>query len=167
MPKCAIAGFSGSCVETVFLHTCPIFHSHQQSMVQFQHIFCSIWCRHYFYASHSERCILISHCGFFLIKVELIYNVVPISVLQQSDPVIHTHTHTHTHSFSRIIFYHDLSQERGYSSLFCIVEPYCASILNVIVCLYRPQIPSLFHSLSPPLNNHKSVLYVCGSVSVL
>ena len=28
----------------------------------------------------------------FFIKVKLIYNVVPISAVQQSDPVIHVHT---------------------------------------------------------------------------
>ena len=49
----------------------------------------------------------------------LIYNVVPISAVQQSGPVIHTytHTHTHTHSLSYITFHHGLSQGTGYSSL--------------------------------------------------
>ena len=32
----------------------------------------------------------------------MIYSVVPVSILQQRNPV--THTHTHTHSFSYIIF---------------------------------------------------------------
>ena len=52
----------------------------------------------------------------------LIYNVVPISAVQQSDSVIHTymyiyiytHTHTHIHCF---LFHHGLPQETGYSSL--------------------------------------------------
>ena len=35
----------------------------------------------------------------FCIKVQLTYNVVPISALQHSDPDTHTHTHTHTHIF--------------------------------------------------------------------
>ena len=32
----------------------------------------------------------------------MIYNVLPISAVQPSDPILHTHTHTHT-SFSHII----------------------------------------------------------------
>ena len=32
--------------------------------------------------------------------LQFIYNVLPISATQQSDPVIYTHTHTHTHTFS-------------------------------------------------------------------
>ena len=39
----------------------------------------------------------------FVIEVELIYNVVLVSCIQQSDSVTymytHTHTHTHTHTF--------------------------------------------------------------------
>ena len=55
---------------------------------------------------------------------------VPISAVQQNDPVIHTahthtNTHTHTHTphtthiyiFCYIIFHHGLSQEIRYSSL--------------------------------------------------
>ena len=44
-------------------------------------------------------------------------NVVPISAVQQSDPVIHIDTH----SFCHIIFHHVLSQEIRYGSL-CYTE---------------------------------------------
>ena len=75
--------------------------------------------------------------------LQLIYNVVPISAVQQSDSVIHR--------LSYIIFHHGLSQKIGYSSLCYAVGPCCLSILNVIVCLYQPQTPSPSHFLSPPL----------------
>ena len=51
------------------------------------------------------------------------------------------------HSLSYIIFYHGLSQETGYSSLCYTVRPHCLSILNAIVCSYKPQTPSLSLSL--------------------
>ena len=56
---------------------------------------------------------------FFLIKIQLIYNVVPTSAVQKSDSVIHTHTHTYIylHSFLNILFHSGLSQETGYSFL--------------------------------------------------
>ena len=59
-------------------------------------------------------------CCFFLIKIQLIYNVVPISTVQKSDSVIHTHTHTYIylHFFLNILFHPGLSQETG-SSFLC------------------------------------------------
>ena len=75
-------------------------------------------------------------------------------------------TNIYLYSFSHTIFHHILSQEIGYSSLCCTVEPHCLSILNVIVCIYKPQTPPPAHFLSPPLAN-KSVLYVCESVEGL
>ena len=69
------------------------------------------------------------------------------------------------HSFSHIIFHHGLSQETGYSSLCHSIGSHCSSILNATVCIYQPQMPRPSHSL--PLGNHKSVPYVCESVSVL
>ena len=36
---------------------------------------------------------------FFLIKIQLIYNVLPISTVQKSDSVIHTHTHIYIFTF--------------------------------------------------------------------
>ena len=87
-----------------------------------------------------DTCVTISPCWvfflfvcFYFFKVQLIYDVVPISAIQQSDPVIQ---HLHTHSFSYIIFHHGLSQETGYSCLCCTVGPQCLSILNVIVYIY-------------------------------
>ena len=57
---------------------------------------------------------------FFLL--ELIYNVLIISAVQQSDPVIHIHN-----SFSHIIFDHVPSQVTRYSSLCYTVGPHCLS----------------------------------------
>ena len=73
---------------------------------------------------------------------------------------IYTHTHTHTHSFLPI-FHHVLSQEIRYSSLCCTVGLY------LIFCIYQPQTPTPLHFLPLPLGNHRSVLYVCVSVSIL
>ena len=74
---------------------------------------------------------------------------------------------THTHSLSYINLHHGLFQEPGYSSLCYTVGPHCLSILNVIVCIYSPQTPYPSHCLFLPLGNHRYVLYVCVSVSVL
>ena len=93
--------------------------------------------------------------SFFLVvlkKLQLIYSVVPISAVQQSDPVIHiymyiyvcvciyilvyTYMYTHTHFFPYIIFHHGLAQEIGYSSLCYTAGTHWLSILNVIVCIY-------------------------------
>ena len=58
--------------------------------------------------------------------------IVPISAVQQSDPVIHIHIY----SPSYIIFHHGPSQETGHSSLCYTVGPHCSSTLSVIVCIY-------------------------------
>ena len=71
-------------------------------------------------------------CFLLIFKVQLIYNPVPFSAVQQNDPVIHIPTHC----FSDIIFYLALSQETGYSSLCCSIRSHCLSILNVMVCIY-------------------------------
>ena len=49
----------------------------------------------------------------FFIEVELIYNIVLISAVQQINSVIHTHTHTHTHThiLFQILFHDGLSQD--------------------------------------------------------
>ena len=84
----------------------------------------------------------------------MIYNVVPISAVQQSDSVIHIYTF-----FFNILFHYGLSQDIVYSSLCYTLGPCCSPILNVIICIYQPQIPGPSLSLPPPLRNHKSVLY--------
>ena len=58
----------------------------------------------------------------FLIEVQLIYNVVLISAVQQSDSVIHLN---HFH----ILFHYSLSQDVEYSSLRYVVGPCYLSIL--------------------------------------
>ena len=60
-----------------------------------------------------------------------------------------TQFYTYIRSFLNILFHYGLSQEIGYSSLCYTVRPCCLSILNVIVCIYQPQIPSPFLSLHP------------------
>ena len=84
----------------------------------------------------------------------MIYNVLPISAVQQSDPAIHTYTF-----FSHILFHHVLSQETGHSSQCYTVGSHCLSILNVIVCIYHPKLPVHPTPYHLPLGNHRSVLY--------
>ena len=74
--------------------------------------------------------------SFFLIEVYLIYNVMPISAVQQSDSVTDIYTFFLKYSFPLWF-----TQEIGYSSLCYTVGPCCLSILNVIVCIYQPPIP--------------------------
>ena len=57
-------------------------------------------------------------------------------------------------------------QETGYSFLCWTAGPLCLPVLSGIVCTYEPQTPPPSHSLLLPLGNHKSLLYVCESVSV-
>ena len=58
---------------------------------------------------------------------ELIYKVVLISVVLQSDSVIHILFH--------ILFHYGLSQDTEYGSLCNTVGPCCLSILYIIVCI--------------------------------
>ena len=60
------------------------------------------------------------------------YSVVLISAVQPSDSFIHIYT--------LYFFQCGLSQDTEYSSLRYILGPCCLSILNVIVCIYQPQI---------------------------
>ena len=79
---------------------------------------------------------LLSQALFFKIEVLLIYNVVFVSGLWQSDSVLHTHTHTHTHILFPILFSYRLLQNIEYSSLCCTVGPCCLSILCLVVCIF-------------------------------
>ena len=53
--------------------------------------------------------------------------------------------------FSYYLLSWPISQETGYCSLCYTVGPHGLSILNVIVCVYQPQTPSLSHFLPPSL----------------
>ena len=73
-------------------------------------------------------------------------NVVPISAVQPSDPVIYTHIYiyTHTHSFFHIIPHHVLLQETGHSSLCKLCFKFLLELCPLQPCLghfYR-MIPS-------------------------
>ena len=93
---------------------------------------------------------------FFLIRTQLIYNVVSVSVYS-----IVTQSYMYIFSFSHTSFHHGLSQETGYSSLCCTVGPHCSSILNIMVCIYQPLPVHPTSSLLPP-GKYKSVLHFCN-----
>lgn len=81
----------------------------------------------------------------FKIEVSLIYNVVPISVVQQSNSVVCIYT-----LFSYILFHYALSEDIIFP---CAVysRTCCMPVPNVIVCTCQPQTPSVPTSPSPPL----------------
>ena len=82
----------------------------------------------------------------FFIDVPLIYNVVPISPVQQTDSVIHIGIYFLKYSFLLWSIPGDWIEFLRYAGGLC-----CSSILNVIVCIYQPQTcsPSLSLPLSP------------------
>ena len=87
----------------------------------------------------------------FQLKYIYIYIYIYVCVYIYIYIYICIYIYIYAHSLSYIIFHHGLSQETGYSSLCYIVGPHCISILNVTVCIYLPQTPSLWHSfLHPP-----------------
>ena len=123
----------------------------------------------------------------FFIKVQLIYNMIPISTIQHSDSVIHiyiytfflkkifcytwftlfcqfllyskvTQLHIYIHSFSYIILHHVSPQVIGYSSLCYTAGPHCLSTLNAIVSIYQPQTSSPSHSL--PLHSFFVLFFI-------
>ena len=64
----------------------------------------------------------------YFIKVELIYNYVLISAIQQSDLVAHMYTLFFT-------FHYGLSLDIEYSSLCYTVGPCFLSVLYIVVCI--------------------------------
>ena len=102
---------------------------------------------------------------YFLINfigVQLIYNVVLVSVVQQSESVMHTHIST----LFQILFPCRSLQSIEQSFLCYTVGSYELSILYIVVYVCQSQSPDL--SLPPfPVGNHKFVFYIYDSVSVL
>ena len=85
----------------------------------------------------------------FLHWIWLVYNVVPLSTVQQGDSVIPIYT-----LFFMFFSITGLSQYIEHSSLCCTLGPGCfLSTLNVIVCIYQPQTSSLSFSTLHPLAN--------------
>ena len=68
----------------------------------------------------------------YLFGVELIYNVVLVSGVQQSNSVIHMHIYI----LFPILFHYRLLQDIEYSSLYHTVGPCCLFILYIVVCIY-------------------------------
>ena len=66
---------------------------------------------------------------FSLIEVELIYNVVLISAVQQSNSVVYVSVCIYIY----ILFHYGLSRDTEYSSLCYTVGPCCLSILYITV----------------------------------
>ena len=77
--------------------------------------------------------------------VSLIYYVVLISAVQQSDSVIHMYILFHT------LFHYGLPQDSEYISLCSTVGPLCLSILYTVgcICESRTPGPSLPHPPPP------------------
>ena len=91
----------------------------------------------------------------------LVYNVVFIYAIQQSDSVIYC---IHIYILFHILLHDGLSQDIEYSSLCCTVGLCCLSIMNIIVCICSPHTPNPFFPYPLPLDNHRSGLYLCESI---
>ena len=70
----------------------------------------------------------------FLIEGQLIYNVVLISSVQQSDLVIYIYINTHMYIVFQILFHYRLLQDIEYNSLCYTVGPCYLPILYKVVC---------------------------------
>ena len=125
---------------------------------------------------HLAALFVLFYFKFIFIMVQLTYSVVSISAVQHRHPVICIYVMCVCmymcvcmciHSFSYIIFHHGLYQETGYSSLCYTAGPHHSLILNVMVCIHEPQIPTPSHSLPLRVGNYKSVFHVCESASRL
>ena len=75
----------------------------------------------------SYTCPFYFYVLIYFIEVYLIYNIVLVSDIQQSDSVIHIYI------LFQILFDYGLLQDIEYSSLCCTVGPYSLSILYIIV----------------------------------
>ena len=93
----------------------------------------------------------------------MIYNVVLVSGVQQSDSVIHIHISI----LLQVLFPFRLLLNIEQSSLCYAVSPCWLSILSIVVCLCQSQTTNLSLPQPFPFGNHKFVFYVCESVSVL
>ena len=93
----------------------------------------------------------------------LIYNVLSICALQQSDPPIYIYILSLSHN----ILHHIPLKVAMYNSLCYTAGSHCSSTPNATVCIYQPQMPSPSHSLLFPSGKDKSVLQVHESVSFL
>ena len=69
-----------------------------------------------------------------------------------------------SHILLHIVFHYGLSQDIEYSSLGSTVGPFCLSILYEIVFFFSLIIPNSQSFSSPPLSNHKHIVYLCESV---
>ena len=98
----------------------------------------------------------------YFIEVELVYNVVLISGVQQSDSVIHICTFF-------FIFFSVMVHHRILNIVPCAISRTLLFIHSLCNSLHLLIPNSQSTPLPPPLplGNHKSVLYVCESVSVL
>ena len=99
-----------------------------------------------FFDSYNTACHEIALS--FFIEVQLIYSTLPVYAIQQNDSVWHIYPFFSKLFFSIMVY----SSQLHIVSLCPTVGPCCClSILNWIVCIYQPQIPSpsLFLPFSP------------------
>ena len=94
--------------------------------------------------SHQNSSYQIPFLFSFSLEIQLIYNVVFASSIQQSDLVIHTYTYIcmeknlkkntyiYMYILFQILFHSRLPQDIGYSSLRYTVGPCCSSILYIV-----------------------------------
>ena len=72
---------------------------------------------------------------FFLAELQLIYNIVLVSGIQQSDSAIYVSVFIYIYILLQILFHHRLLQDIEYSSLCSIVNSCCLCILYLLLCV--------------------------------
>ena len=88
---------------------------------------------------------------FLIFEVQLIYNVVLISTVQQSESYIYVYM---CKIFFCILFHYGLSLDIEYNSLCYTIRPCCLFILCIVVCICKSQTPPNPSSIPLPLGNH-------------
>ena len=134
-------------------HFLPVVHNTKVLKV-YHDFFFFFW----FFVVVVLRFFLLFYIQFFLIGVQLIYNVVLISGVQQSESVIHIHISTLF--FFQIVF--------PYRPLHSIEFPVLYSRFLLVNLFYIQQCVYVSPSLpiyAPPCNR-KFVFYICSSTSV-
>ena len=98
----------------------------------------------------------------FSMHAQLLYIVVLVSTVQQSESAICIHIFP----LFCISFPFRLPQSTEQSSLWYAVGSHLLAVLYIVVCICQLQSPDSSHPLSP-LGAHMFVLYTCDSVSAL
>ena len=109
---------------------------------------------------NSQYFCSIFFCLKKFIEVQLIYNIVLVFSVQQSDSVIHIHISIPF----QILVPHRALQNIQQVSLCWTERPFQLSIMFMVICICQSHFPNLFLPLTLDTT---CVFYICNSISVL